>query len=242
MRDMCQRHPTWTCISDWLLELIVEKCFFHNRYVDVTMKLRAVFECISSGILFLPVMSIQYESSMVAPKSSAATTTTTTDNVVDMKEVGGTVDHRPEDTEIKMDDITLGLTDPCAEIKSDANIFEAHLSVQQREELTVLAQSFLRMISLRRAHEVLAMDVIKMAPSKPRVFNNNRNVSVNENGNINGFENNSNSKKRHRNVYNNRRGKNDIGAVGGGVEAPSGDAGIEVTMDVNEEQAVSELV
>lgn len=62
MRDMCQRNPTWNVLSDWLLELTVEKCFVRNKYEDITMKLRAVFECIGSGILFMSALSMQCKS------------------------------------------------------------------------------------------------------------------------------------------------------------------------------------
>ena len=35
MRDFCRRTPTWSVLSDWLLELVVEKCFVRNKYEKV---------------------------------------------------------------------------------------------------------------------------------------------------------------------------------------------------------------
>jgi hypothetical protein len=168
MRDMCQRNPTWTCLNDWLLELIIDKCFVRNKYEDITMKLRAVFECISSGILFMTAMSMQVKPHIVQSKSAAmkdkdGVNNPTLPTEADVKDIQ-LVAEIPENP-----DITIGFTDPCAEIKSEANVFETHLSIQQREELTASAQTFLRMISFRKAHEVLAIDLIKMPAYKPRL-------------------------------------------------------------------------
>ncbi len=156
MRDMCQRISTWSCLNDWLLELIIEKCFVRNKYEDVEMKLRAVFECMSSGILFLPEISVQHK-----PKEVISTDETT----VIKKEIC-------LDTEVNPD-ITIGFTDPCAELKSQTNVFEKNLTIQQREELTASAQNCLRMISFRKAHEVLGVELIKMASSNLRQKNGN---------------------------------------------------------------------
>lgn len=181
MRDMCQRNPTWTCLSDWLLELIIEKCFVRNKYEDVTMKLRAVFECISSGILFMTTMSIQVKPNNYQQRQAGAINNK--EGIItpivpaeaeakNIKVVAATIG-----TEITPENpnITMGFSDPCSEVQSEANVFEAHLSCQQREELTASAQTFLRMISLRKTHEVLAIDLIKMPAYKPRLFNSEKN-------------------------------------------------------------------
>ena len=57
MRDFCRRTPTWFVLDDWLLELVVEKCFVRNKYEKVPLKFRAIFESLSSGMLFLPELS-----------------------------------------------------------------------------------------------------------------------------------------------------------------------------------------
>lgn len=59
MRDLCKRSPTWSVLNDWLLELIIEKCLYKNKYEELSKKLRTVFEMISSGCLFLNLLSIK---------------------------------------------------------------------------------------------------------------------------------------------------------------------------------------
>ncbi len=184
MRDLCQRNPTWSCLNDWLLELIIEKCFIRNRYEDVSMKLRAVFECVSSGLLFLPQMSVQCR-----PKFAVATT--------EPPSAAATAEN-PDVT-------TIGFVDPCAEVKSEADVFEKNLTIQQREELTASAQNFLRMISLRKAHEVLAIDLIKISLSHQRHRQNNSN----------GFREYDNKFRRVSNNGRNGKGKSAAGSIGG---------------------------
>ena len=53
MREMCQRTPTWSILNDYLLELIIDKCFYKNKYDNLALKFRTIFEFISSGILFM---------------------------------------------------------------------------------------------------------------------------------------------------------------------------------------------
>ena len=53
MREMCQRTPTWSILDDYLLELIIDKCFYKNKYDNLALKFRTIFEFISSGILFM---------------------------------------------------------------------------------------------------------------------------------------------------------------------------------------------
>ena len=127
MRDLCQRSPTWSALSDWLLELIVDKCFVKNKYEDVTFKFRAVFECISSGIFYMPKLALT-----VAPRES----------------------------QIMNDNHVLGFNDPVLGAES-GNVFEAGLTPQQREELTVAAQNGLRLVAFQKIHELLGIDMIK---------------------------------------------------------------------------------
>lgn len=58
MRDFCRRTPTWFVLNDWLLELIVDKCFVRNKYEKVPLKFRTIFEAISSGMFFLRSLMI----------------------------------------------------------------------------------------------------------------------------------------------------------------------------------------
>ncbi|XP_067666899.1 zinc finger RNA-binding protein-like isoform X3 [Haliotis asinina] len=52
LRDLCQRVPTWTPLSEWAMELLVEKCVGSGGIqMSPGDALRRVFECISSGIL-----------------------------------------------------------------------------------------------------------------------------------------------------------------------------------------------
>ncbi|CAJ1053795.1 interleukin enhancer-binding factor 3-like isoform X1 [Xyrichtys novacula] len=52
MRDLCNRVPTWTPLSGWALELLVEKAIgTSERPMGAGESLRRVFECIASGIL-----------------------------------------------------------------------------------------------------------------------------------------------------------------------------------------------
>ncbi|XP_040002309.1 interleukin enhancer-binding factor 3-like isoform X2 [Xiphias gladius] len=52
MRDLCNRVPTWTPLSGWLLELLVEKAIgTSERPMGAGESLRRVLECVASGIL-----------------------------------------------------------------------------------------------------------------------------------------------------------------------------------------------
>ena len=131
MRDLCQRSPTWSALSDWLLELIVEKCFVKNKYEDVTFKFRAVFECISSGIFYIPQLALTVPS---------------------------------RETQIINENV-LGFNDPVVGDEL-GNVFEASLTPQQREELTVAAQNGLRLVAFQKIHELLGIDMIKQQAVK----------------------------------------------------------------------------
>jgi len=52
LRDLCRRNPTWNPLSQWALELLVEKSMTSgNQNLSPGDALRRVLECISSGIL-----------------------------------------------------------------------------------------------------------------------------------------------------------------------------------------------
>lgn len=52
LRDLCQRVPTWSHLSQWALELLVEKCVSSGGpNMSPGDALRRVFECLSSGII-----------------------------------------------------------------------------------------------------------------------------------------------------------------------------------------------
>ncbi|KAK2157814.1 hypothetical protein LSH36_184g08062 [Paralvinella palmiformis] len=52
LRDLCQRVPTWTPVSQWAMELLAEKCVSSGgTNMSPGDALRRVFECIASGIL-----------------------------------------------------------------------------------------------------------------------------------------------------------------------------------------------
>ncbi|XP_031610087.1 interleukin enhancer-binding factor 3-like [Oreochromis aureus] len=52
MRDLCNRVPTWTPLSGWPLELLVEKAIgTSERSLGAGEALRRVLECVASGIL-----------------------------------------------------------------------------------------------------------------------------------------------------------------------------------------------
>ncbi|XP_070712230.1 interleukin enhancer-binding factor 3-like isoform X2 [Pempheris klunzingeri] len=52
MRDLCNRVPTWTPLSGWPLELLVEKAISTSeRPMGAGESLRRVLECVASGIL-----------------------------------------------------------------------------------------------------------------------------------------------------------------------------------------------
>ncbi|XP_070209164.1 zinc finger RNA-binding protein-like isoform X3 [Littorina saxatilis] len=52
LRDLCQRVPTWSHLSQWSMELLVEKCVSSGGpNMSPGDALRRIFECISSGII-----------------------------------------------------------------------------------------------------------------------------------------------------------------------------------------------
>ncbi|XP_071393433.1 interleukin enhancer-binding factor 3a [Centroberyx affinis] len=112
MRDLCNRVPTWSPVSGWPLELLVEKAIgTSERPMGAGESFRRVLECVASGILL-------------------------------------------EDGP--------GIKDPCERDKTDAI---AHLTPQQREDITQSAQHALRLSAFGQMHKVLGMDLM---PIKPR--------------------------------------------------------------------------
>lgn len=120
MRDLCQRIPIWGHITQWAMELLIEKVISSaGGPLTPGECMRRVMEAIASSIL-----------------------------------INGP-----------------GLLDPCEKEPEDAL---AALSKQQREDITVSAQMFLRFIAFRQIHKVLGME-----PLPPPKFVGNRNWRFN---------------------------------------------------------------
>ncbi|XP_053671806.1 zinc finger RNA-binding protein 2 [Anopheles nili] len=120
MRDLCQRIPIWSHISQWAMELLIEKIISSaGDALTPGECLRRVMEAISSAIL-----------------------------------INGP-----------------GLLDPCEKEPEDTL---AGLSKQQREDITVSAQMFLRCIAFRQIYKVLGIE-----PLPPPKFAGNRNWRFN---------------------------------------------------------------
>ena len=52
LRDLSRRNPTWAPLSQWALELLVEKSLSScSQVLSTGESLRRVFECVSSGVL-----------------------------------------------------------------------------------------------------------------------------------------------------------------------------------------------
>lgn len=135
MRDFCRRTPTWFILSDWLLELIIDKCFVKNKYEKVSLKFRTVFESISAGMLCLQSLTTGIPVGIPIQSSEIAAVSTTDD-------VKPTT--------------SLELVDPCKK-NSTKSVFE-HLSLQQKEDLTSSAQHALRLIAFKKINQILALD------------------------------------------------------------------------------------
>uniref|UniRef100_A0A182JQR3 DZF domain-containing protein n=1 Tax=Anopheles christyi TaxID=43041 RepID=A0A182JQR3_9DIPT len=129
MRDLCQRIPIWGHISQWAMELLLEKIISSAGEVLTPGEcLRRVMEAISSAIL-----------------------------------INGP-----------------GLLDPCEKEPEDTL---AGLSKQQREDITVSAQMFLRCIAFRQIYKVLGIEPLpppKFAGSRNWRFNRKRRRSGTE--------------------------------------------------------------
>ena len=97
----------------------------------MTFKFRAVFECISSGIFYIPQLALTVPS---------------------------------RETQIINENV-LGFNDPVVGDEL-GNVFEASLTPQQREELTVAAQNGLRLVAFQKIHELLGIDMIKQQAVK----------------------------------------------------------------------------
>eukprot|EP00093_Oithona_nana_P010101 10101.XXX_52713_54495_1 [CDS] Oithona nana genome sequencing. len=53
MRDLCRREPSWSCLTDWSIELIVERALFSAwRPLNPAASLMRVMEVLASGILY----------------------------------------------------------------------------------------------------------------------------------------------------------------------------------------------
>ncbi|KFB40726.1 AGAP001905-PA-like protein [Anopheles sinensis] len=133
MRDLCQRIPIWGHMSQWAMELLIEKIISSaGDALTPGECLRRVMEAISSAIL-----------------------------------INGP-----------------GLLDPCEKETVDAL---AGMTKQQREDITVSAQMFLRYIAFRQIYKVLGID-----PLPPPKFAGNRSWRFNRKRRRSGTEGNEN--------------------------------------------------
>ena len=80
------------------------------------------------------------------------------------------------------DNHVLGFNDPVLGAES-GNVFEAGLTPQQREELTVAAQNGLRLVAFQKIHELLGIDMIKQVAVDNR-SNSNPNAPTENKPNI----------------------------------------------------------
>lgn len=120
MRDLCHRIPIWGNITQWAMELLIEKVISSaGGPLTPGECMRRVMEALASSVL-----------------------------------VNGP-----------------GLLDPCEKEPEDAL---GALSKQQREDITVSAQMFLRFIAFRQIHKVLGMEALP-----PPKFVGNRNWRIN---------------------------------------------------------------
>lgn len=65
MRDLSRRVDSWQVLinsdqqdtieeaDDWIIELLIDKCFQRNRYECITLKFRSLFEILSAGLALL---------------------------------------------------------------------------------------------------------------------------------------------------------------------------------------------
>jgi len=72
LRDLCRRNPTWTPLSQWALELLVEKSLSSSstQTFSTGESLRRVLECVSSGLL-LPNGPGLYDTCELEPTDAA---------------------------------------------------------------------------------------------------------------------------------------------------------------------------
>jgi hypothetical protein len=171
MRDFCRRTPTWFILSDWLLELVVDKCFVKNKYEKVSLKFRTVFESISAGMFFLETLTTGIPVGINAPAAAS-----TTEDAAKPKEP---VTATPQPT------TSLELVDPCKK-HSTKSVFE-HLTLQQKEDLTASAQHAMRLIAFKKINQMLALDaaeanlLFSSTTSSDRVIHTKRNAKKPDN-------------------------------------------------------------
>ncbi|CAG5928946.1 unnamed protein product [Menidia menidia] len=142
MRDLCNRVPTWSPLSGWPLELLVEKAIStSDRPMGAGESLRRVLECVASGILLegeRPHLHMTLFERIVFSLVATFLCVCFKDGP--------------------------GVKDPCEKEEMDSM---AGLTVQQCEDITQSAQLALRLCAFGQMHKVLGMD---NKPVKPRKY------------------------------------------------------------------------
>ena len=172
LRDLTHRSPTWSCLGDWLVEIIVDKCCHRNKFEDITLKFRYVFECISGGVLFIDKLNIIKQQANSTDDYEVLA-------MLDPNEVWKEQRQRQAEQEALVKDETV----------NKFNVAGMFLTEQQKEDLTSSAQQALRLIAMNRVHQVLGMDFVAQSAAGPVSTSNitpnepqaNENISENQN-------------------------------------------------------------
>lgn len=131
LRDLCARTPTWTPLGQWVS---VQHCAAIND--DVTV----IRLCVFFHLQAMELLAEKIISSAGMPLSPGDCMRRVMEAISTGLLINGP-----------------GLLDPCEKDPCDAL---ATIGKQQREDLTVSAQTFLRLIAFRQIHTVLGMDAL----------------------------------------------------------------------------------
>jgi zinc finger RNA-binding protein len=172
LRDLANRSPTWSCLNDWLIEILVDKCFFRNKFEDITLKFRHVFECISSGVLLLTKLNV---SKLLNPceENDVLILADPCEARVDAGNQGD--QQTATSTAVTQEGESALATQQSVPVR--ASVIDANLSEQQKEDLTSSAQHALRLIAFNKIHKVLGMDMVA------KKVNESTNGAAKSNGN-----------------------------------------------------------
>jgi zinc finger RNA-binding protein len=159
LRDLANRSPTWSCLSDWLIEILVDKCFYRNKFEDITLKFRHVFECISSGVFLLTKLNVSKQLHPCDENDVLIISDPCEERVDNSSQNGQQTDAITAATASQE-----GENVPTVQAASPApvrvSLIDANLSEQQKEDLTSSAQHMLRLIAFNKIHEVLGMELV----------------------------------------------------------------------------------
>jgi hypothetical protein len=184
LRDLANRSAAWSCLSDWLIEILVDKCFIRNKYEDIALKFRNVFEFMASGVLLLTNLNVSKQLVNLSDEHNVliicdpcednrqATTTTTTTTTAPTTANTSQDGQQPEQMEESSsgavaaeeasaggEQATSSQTATAAPV-SRVSVVDTLLTEQQKEDLTASAQSALRMIAFNKIHQLLGMELV----------------------------------------------------------------------------------